>query len=72
MEKEIKKFCIENSKKEKIDFSIFQNPINHYNKYGNNYSFNKFKGDIFEILLSELFLGNGYLVNRVGESGNDG
>lgn len=72
MEKEIKKFCIENSKKEKIDFSIFQNPINLHNKYSKNYSFNKFKGDIFEILLSELFRGNGYLVDRVGESGNDG
>ena len=72
MEKEIKKFCIENSSKEKIDFSIFQNPINLHNKYGDNYSFNKFKGDIFEILLSELFRGNGYLVDRVGESGNDG
>ena len=72
MEKEIQKFCIDNSKKEKINFSIFQNPINLHDKYGDNYSFNKFKGDIFEILLSELFRGNGYLVDRVGESGNDG
>ena len=63
MEKEIKKFCIENSKKRDIDFSIFQNPINLYKIYGNNYSFNKFKGDVFEILLSELFRGNGYLVS---------
>lgn len=72
MEKEIKKFCIENSKKEKIDFSVFQNPINFHIKYGNNSSFNRFKGDIFEMLLSELFCGNGYLVDRVGEGGYDG
>jgi len=72
MEKEIKKFCIENAKKEKIDFSIFQNPQNLYIRYGENYSFNRFKGDVFEILLTELFRGNGYLVDRVGESGNDG
>ena len=72
MEKEIRKFCIENTKKEKIDFSIFQNPISLYAKCGTNSSFSKFKGDIFEILLSELFRGNGYLVDRVGEGGNDG
>lgn len=72
MEKEIKRFCIDNSKKEKIDFNVFKNPINLYAKDGKNSSFNKFKGDIFEILLSELFRGNGYLVDRVGEGGKDG
>ena len=64
----IKNIC--NSKN--IDFNIFRNPVTLYKQYGGNNSFNKFKGDIFEILLSELFRGNGYLVDRVGESGNDG
>ena len=64
----IKKIC--NSKN--IDFNIFRNPITLYKQYGGNNSFNLFKGNIFEMLLEELFLGNGYWVERIGESGNDG
>jgi len=68
----IKTFCKNNYSQEKIDFSLFQNPECLHNKYGGNQSFNKFKGDIFELLLTELFRGNGYLADRIGEGGNDG
>lgn len=64
----IKKFC----SKKNIDFNIFRNPITLYQQYGSNNSFNIFKGNIFEMLLEELFLGNGYWVERTGKSGNDG
>ena len=68
----IKAFCKENSKKGKVDFSIFQYPENLHKKFGRDYSLNAFKGNVFEMLLSELFHGNGYLVDRIGEGGNDG
>ena len=71
MEKHIKKFCIENSKKAEIDFGFFKEPENLFLAFGNNHSLNAFKGEIFELLLVELFIGNGYLVDRIGEGGND-
>jgi len=72
MEKQIKKFCIENSKKAEIDFGVFKEPSNLFQKFGKNNSLNTFKGELFELLLTELFEGNGYLVNRMGKGGNDG
>ena len=68
----IKKFCNRNANSKNVDFSVFINPTEFYKQYGNNNSFNKFKGDVFEILLEELFFGNGFWVERIGESGKDG
>lgn len=71
LEKIIKNFCKENTNRQNIDFSAFKNPLKFYNEFGNNLPFNKFKGEIFEKLLAELFRGNGWLVDRIGERGKD-
>ena len=68
----IKKLCISNTGKVDADFSLFKNPEDLYRQFGINYTLNKFKGDILEMLLEELFLGNGYGVKRLGEGGKDG
>ena len=56
----VKDFCEQNSKIVNIDFSIFKN------------SLKTIKGELFEMLLAELFRGNGYLADRIGEGGHDG
>ena len=68
----IKKFCKFNAGRTGTDFSLFKNPKNLYKHFGADYTLNKFKGDILEMLLEELFLGNGYRVKRLGEGGSDG
>jgi hypothetical protein len=68
----IKSFCKSNTSKNEIDFSLFKNPENLHSQLKSNLSLNQFKGDLMEILLEELFLGNGYIVNRLGEGGKDG
>jgi superfamily II DNA or RNA helicase len=72
LETVIKNFCKSNTGKTDTDFGLFKNPDDLYKKFGAGYTLNKFKGDILEILLEELFLGNGYRVKRLGEGGNDG
>ena len=72
LETVIKMFCKSNAGKTVTDFNLFKNPENLYKQFGVDYTLNKFKGDILEILLEELFLGNGYRVKRLGEGGNDG
>ena len=71
LEKIIKNFCKKNANKQDIDFSKFQDPRKFHNEFGGNLPFNKFKGNIFEKLLAELFRGNGWLVDIIGERGND-
>ncbi len=68
----IKKFCKSNTGKTDTDFNLFKDPEDLYKQFGINYTLNKFKGDILEMLLEELFLGNGYGVQRLGEGGKDG
>jgi superfamily II DNA or RNA helicase len=68
----IKNFCKSNASKNEIDFSIFKSPEYLHSKLNLNLTLNQFKGDLMEILLEELFLGNGYIVNRLGEGGKDG
>ncbi|HEY5509494.1 MAG TPA: integrase repeat-containing protein [Prolixibacteraceae bacterium] len=68
----IKVFCNENAGKKDIDFKAFKNPLKFHNEFGGGLTYNKFKGEIFEKLLAELFRGNGWLVDRLGERGSDG
>ena len=68
----IKNFCKSNAGKDSIDFSIFKNPGNLSQQLGFVLPLNQFKGLMLEMLLEELFLGNGYLVERLGEGGKDG
>jgi len=72
LQKEIKRSCKDISKQKIRQFEIFNNPIELYKKYGNRTAYNIFKGNILEIFLEELFIGNGYIVNRIGERGKDG
>ena len=67
----IKKFCRENAGKKDIDFKAFKNPLEFHNEFGGGLTYNKFKGEAFEKLLTELFRGNGWYVDRIGESGSD-
>lgn len=67
----IKNFCISNANMEDIKFEIIKNPDELHSKFGSSMAFNKFKGEIFEKLLAELFRGNGWLVDRIGEKGSD-
>ncbi len=66
------KICKSNKGKADADFKLFKKPEDLYKQFGADYTLNKFKGDILEILLEELFLGNGYGVKRLGEGGKDG
>ena len=68
LKSEIKNICNSIS----VDYNILKDPIDLYKKYGNCKSTNLFKGNIFELFLEELFLGNGYVVKPIGEGGNDG
>lgn len=68
----IRDFCIENKNKSKIGFNTFKDPRTLNNHIIDNISNNTLKGELFELLLTELFSGNGYLVERIGEGGNDG
>ena len=72
LESFIRDFCKSNTGKDSIDFSIFKNPENLSHQLGFVFPLNHFKGLIFERLLEELFLGNGYFVERLGEGGKDG
>ncbi|MGR3177133.1 MAG: DEAD/DEAH box helicase family protein [Candidatus Anammoxibacter sp.] len=72
LETVIKNFCKANTGKTVVDFSLFKNPEDLHKQFSAEYAFNKFKGDILEMLLEELFIGNGYRVQRLGEGGNDG
>ncbi|MCP4267175.1 MAG: DEAD/DEAH box helicase family protein [Candidatus Brocadiaceae bacterium] len=72
LEISIKMFCKANAGKTVTDFDLFKNPEDLYKQFGIKNTLNKFKGDILEMLLEELFLGNGYKVQRLGEGGNDG
>ena len=72
LESTIKTFCKSNAGKESVDFSIFKNPENLSHQLGFVIPLNQFKGLMLEMLLEELFLGNGYLVERLGEGGKDG
>lgn len=67
----IKNFCIKNTDSVNIDFTIFKDPKDLYAEFGKNRTKSQFKGDIMEMLLEELFLGNGYRVQRLGEGGQD-
>ncbi len=71
LETTIKLFCKENAGKKDIDFSEFKNPLKIYNEFGGGLTYNKFKGEVFEKLLAELFRGNGWIVDRLGERGSD-
>jgi superfamily II DNA or RNA helicase len=68
----IKQFCKIHAGKRTINFDGIKNPINLNNRFGMNVSENTLKGRIFEVLLEELFNGNGYIVDRLGNGGNDG
>ena len=72
LETVIKNFCKSNTGKTDTDFSLFKSPDNLYKQFGAEHTLNKFKGNILEMLLEELFLGNGYRVKRLGEGGKDG
>lgn len=67
----IKEFCISNAGKKEIDFFPLKDSEHLRQKYTPQYSLNQFKGEILELLLEELFLGNGYRVERLGEGGKD-
>ncbi len=69
---EIKRFCKLNAGNDVTRFNIFKDPEDLYKRFNTGCTFDIFKGDILEMLLEELFLGNGYRVKRVGEGGKDG
>ena len=72
LETEIKRFCKLNAGNDVTRFNIFKDPEDLYKRFNTGCTFDIFKGDILEMLLEELFLGNGYRVKRVGEGGKDG
>lgn len=67
----IKQYCLSNRGKKEIDFNLLKDPGDLYNRFGAGRSENQFKGDVLEMLLEELFRGNGYIVERLGEGGKD-
>jgi len=67
----IKEFCKSNNSRELIDFSAFKNPAPLHQQFAKNHTLNQFKGELMEMLLEELFTGNGYRVERLGEGGKD-
>ena len=67
----IKDFCESNTGKTVVDFSLFKKPEDLHKQFGAEYTFDKFKSNILEKLLEELFLGNGYSVQSLEERGND-
>jgi superfamily II DNA or RNA helicase len=67
----IKEFCESNKGKEPIDFTDFKNPEHLYKQFAQGSTLSQFKGDLMEMLLEELFTGNGYRVERLGEGGKD-
>jgi len=71
IERIIREFCKTNSGQDIIDFNLFKNPEDLHAEYCKNKTLSQFKGEILELLLEELFLGNGYRVERLGESGKD-
>ena len=64
----IKNICNTKSK----NLNIIKDPIELYKEFGKDKSTNIFKGLLFELFLEELFSGNGYIVDPIGERGGDG
>ncbi|MDD3626878.1 MAG: integrase repeat-containing protein, partial [bacterium] len=62
--------CNKNSKNY-CNFNLIRNPEDLYKELNIKSSISAFKGELFELFLEELFRGNGYLVDRLGEGGHD-